>query len=77
VRRIVRESCWRDRAKSHAVKEVFKLKGLEPDAEYELRFEDYDVPTVVATGRSLMEKGLAIQLPNKESSQIIYLQRRK
>lgn len=65
------------RAKSPSAQKVFKLDGLKTDVEYALRFEDYDVPATVATGQSLMEDGLSIHLPARESSQMVYLEERR
>lgn len=61
------------RANSPSAREVFKLKGLDPRATYELRFEDYGVPSASATGQALMQNGLSVDLPAEESSQVVYL----
>ncbi|MBN1588596.1 MAG: alpha-galactosidase [Pirellulales bacterium] len=65
------------RAKSPSAQEVFKLDGLKPDAVYTLRFEDYGVSKTVATGRSLMQRGLFIHLPSQETSQVVYLEEQR
>ncbi|MBN2579808.1 MAG: alpha-galactosidase [Pirellulales bacterium] len=65
------------RVQSPSAREVFKLDGLEPDAAYELRFEDHDVPPITLTGRTLKRDGLPVQLPNRESSQIVYFKRQR
>ena len=54
---------------------VFKLKGLEPDAEYQLSFEDYGEPVRRVRGSDLLSTGIEVVLPETESSQLVYLSR--
>ena len=55
---------------------AFKLKGLSPEAEYALSFEDRSSPATIARGADLMETGVELNLPERESSEIVLLQRR-
>ena len=49
----------------------FVLKGLQPSAHYQLRFHDHTSPDRVATERALMSRGLSVQLPLENSSEIV------
>jgi alpha-galactosidase len=53
----------------------FVLKGLDASASYELSFEDGSSPRAVMRGADLMSAGVTVQLPEPESSDLIYLQR--
>ena len=52
---------------------TFHLKGLNPRAQYELTFEDNDLPAVHRRGAELMRDGIEISLPEPQSSQLIYI----
>jgi len=51
-----------------------KLRGLEPEREYLLWSEDGGVSVGRATGARLMEQGLRITLPDRYTSDLIYVQ---
>ncbi len=51
-----------------------RLKGLTPEAQYRLRSEDSSVAEGVRSGKELMSYGLKIKLPNKYSSDLVYLE---
>jgi alpha-galactosidase len=48
---------------------TYRLRGLEPEAEYRLTNLDEPKPTTL-TGRELMERGLTIRLPGKPSAAV-------
>ncbi|MGH9544913.1 MAG: alpha-galactosidase [Terriglobales bacterium] len=50
------------------------LKGLAPNANYKIRTEDHSTPDATYSGAKLMDTGLAIQLPAKFTSDLIYLE---
>ena len=50
------------------------LRGLMPDAKYKLRTEDHSTPDATYSGEQLMNTGLAIALPGKYTSDLIYLE---
>ncbi|MGC2402583.1 MAG: alpha-galactosidase [Acidobacteriaceae bacterium] len=50
------------------------LKGLEPDVSYKVRAEDHSTADKTYSGHELMSSGLAIRLPGKYSSDLIYLE---
>jgi alpha-galactosidase len=52
----------------------FKLRGLEPDAQYRVENTDTNQP-VTKTGKELMEKGLAVEIPDRPGAAIVkYIQ---
>jgi alpha-galactosidase len=53
----------------------FRLKGLDPDARYELTCEDKSSPTTIKTGRELLDEGVTIELAEPENSELIYIVR--
>jgi hypothetical protein len=53
----------------------FMLKGLRPNHAYALRFEDETNPPTARTGAELMTTGLAMKLPERESSDVVHIQR--
>jgi hypothetical protein len=55
---------------------AFVLKGLAADAQYALTFEDQSSPPTVKTGKELMGDGIKLNLPERESSEIVHVQRR-
>lgn len=52
----------------------FALKGLESRGRYRLHFQDGSAPDREATGRELMESGLAVRLPTPLSSELVFLE---
>ena len=53
---------------------AIKLKGLGPRKEYWAWCEDGSIKPGVRTGKALMDEGLAVTLPQKYTSDLIYLQ---
>ena len=53
----------------------FLLKGLQPSAHYQLQFHDHSSPDRVVTGRELMGRGLAVELPWSNSSEIVSIRK--
>jgi len=53
----------------------FVLKGLRPDARYELTSEDDSVPSEEFTGDALTKNGFVARLDGTESSDIIFIER--
>ena len=48
----------------------YKIGGLEPDAQYELR--DFDnAETTTTAGRDLMDKGLTINIPEQPGAAVV------
>jgi len=54
--------------------QTVRLKGLEAGARYRLWCEDGSIETSIVDGRELTEEGLAITLPNRYSSDLIFIQ---
>ena len=54
---------------------TFSLRGLRPEVEYQLHFEDHSSPDRRAQGRDLMSAGLAVSLPEPESSELVFIRR--
>jgi hypothetical protein len=66
---IFRRSACDDSARS------FKLKALDPAAEYQVRDLDTATPTTL-TGKALMDQGIPITLPSKPAAAVfVYLQK--
>ncbi|MGQ9698014.1 MAG: alpha-galactosidase [Armatimonadota bacterium] len=55
-------------------RETLRLKGLRPERQYRLRFEDGTSPELTASGRELIEAGLKVTLPEAESSELVYIE---
>jgi len=53
--------------------ETFVLKGLEPEKEYALHFQDQSAPDRKATGNELLTKGLTVSLTGPNTSEIVFL----
>jgi len=53
---------------------TFLLKGLQPEARYQLRFNDGSSPNRRLTGHELTEKGLNVSLGLPNSSEIVFLE---
>jgi alpha-galactosidase len=56
---------------------LFRLKGLDPAARYELTFEDGTSKPATSSGRDLMEQGVAVELPETDSSEIVWIEPRQ
>jgi hypothetical protein len=54
-----------------------RLKGLEPRAQYHLRSEDGSLAEQTRDGQELMSAGLLLKLPEKFSSDLIYVESAK
>jgi len=52
----------------------FILAGLNPDAHYQLHFEDGSAPDHAASGSDLLKGGLTIHLKNPLGSELVFLQ---
>ena len=55
----------------------FVLKGLRPDRQYKLHFEDRTSPDRTSPGRDLMNSGLAVSLAEPESSELVFVDETK
>lgn len=53
---------------------VFRLQGLNADAQYELKFYDHSAADQTMNGRTLMTKGILVHLPHSDSSEIVFLE---
>ena len=51
----------------------FQLKGLNPTALYAITFEDNSSPAQQLTGAALMKEGVEVNLPETESSELVWL----
>ncbi len=63
------------RGSEKETRHVFKWRGLSSGARYQARFADGTSETVTRTGDDLMQNGLAITLPDPQTSEIVLLQR--
>ena len=54
--------------------QVVKLKGLKARRKYQVWCEDGSVTPTVRTGKSLMHEGLTITLPERYTSDLVYVQ---
>jgi alpha-galactosidase len=61
------------RGKTAEDRHVFKLKGLDPAARYQLAFEDGSSQPSVQTGAELMQNGATVTLAETESSELVWL----
>ncbi len=52
----------------------FVLKGLKGDSSYQVIFHDHSSPDLVLKGSELMGPGLRVQLPQANSSEIVFLE---
>jgi hypothetical protein len=55
----------------------FWLKGLQPEREYEVQFEDHPASNRQARGSELMSSGLVVSLPEPESSDLVFIRARE
>jgi alpha-galactosidase len=62
------------RPKSPADSMAVKLKGLEPEKTYRVWGEDGSITEGVRTGKALMAEGVTIELPQQNTSDLIYVQ---
>lgn len=53
---------------------VFPLKGLSIGRHYSLRFQDHSFPNRIASGDELLEKGLALDLKEPNTSELVFFQ---
>jgi hypothetical protein len=51
---------------------LFKLKGLAPKKRYEVSFEDGTGKPITISGQELMQQGIGVTLPTRESSELIF-----
>ncbi len=52
---------------------AFVLRGLTPGAKYAIEFEDGSSQPEMMTGTQLMSAGVKLNLPERESSEIVYI----
>jgi hypothetical protein len=50
------------------------LKGLSPVTHYKVTTEDHSTATATYSGAELMSDGLPIRLPEKYTSDLVYLE---
>lgn len=62
------------RPESPESRQAVKLKGLEPEGRYWLWCEDGSIEPGASAGKALMEQGLMIALPERYTSDLIFLQ---
>jgi hypothetical protein len=55
-------------------RQTVKLKGLQPDGKYWLWCEDGSIEPGVRSGKELMDRGLAVCLPQPYTSDLIFFQ---
>ena len=55
--------------------QVVSLEGLDPKADYRVSFEDTP-ETFTRGGKSLMEEGLRLNLAERFTSALVYLERK-
>ena len=60
------------RGTTDAFLHFFKLKGLAAERKYELTFEDGTEKPIAMSGQELMQKGIGVNLPGRESSELIF-----
>jgi hypothetical protein len=56
-------------------KHTFLLRGMRPESAYRLHFRDESSPDRTMTGRELQQTGIAVRLPQHESSEIMTIER--
>jgi alpha-galactosidase len=52
----------------------FKLKGLDPKKRYEVSYEDGTGKPVTLSGQELMQQGIGVTLPGRETSELIFFE---
>jgi hypothetical protein len=50
------------------------LRGLDPQGRYALRAEDHSLSDAAFSGAELMDSGLTVRLPNKYTSDLVYVE---
>jgi hypothetical protein len=55
---------------------IYKLVGLSPTDEYDLRFEDKTSTDTIQSGAELMKNGLYMRLEEPETSELVYIEKR-
>lgn len=70
------DSLFAFRGNNAEPRHAFELKGLAPEADYALSFADGSSPASVARGADLMHAGVELNLPERESSEIVFIRRR-
>ena len=60
------------RGTTDAFLHVFKLKGLAAEKRYEVSYEDGTGKPVTLTGQELMQQGIGVTLPSRDSSELIF-----
>ena len=53
---------------------AFVLQGLRPDRQYRLRFHDHSSADRTVAGSELMSKGLAVNLPSPQTSELVFVE---
>jgi len=64
------------RGKTDQPQHAFKLRGLDPNATYELSYEDAAGVPSAASGQDLTARGLAVRLAEAESSELVWFRRK-
>jgi alpha-galactosidase len=54
---------------------TFVFKGLDPEAQYALSFQDGSAADTAASGRELLGQGLRLRLREPQTSEIVHIQR--
>jgi len=72
--RIQRGTVYVFRPNSERARQVIYLKGLDADASYHIRGEDGAIGEQTQSGRALMEEGIAVTLPARFTSEIVYVE---
>ncbi len=62
------------RPDSDSLTKTVTLKGLEPNASYNVRTQDHSTMEGNYSGQELMNRGLVIHLPRKYTSDLVYLE---
>ena len=53
--------------------DTFLLEGLQPGSQYQVDFEDHPSENRRVSGHELMRRGLAVSLPEPESSELVFI----
>jgi len=72
TRKPVAAPCSHFAGKNEEPHHAFKLKGLSPDAQYALFFEDSSNPAITARGAELMKTGVELNLPERNCSELVF-----
>jgi hypothetical protein len=62
------------RPNSERARQVVYLQGLEPAKSYRIRGEDGSMAEAVLSGAALMDDGIALTLPRRFTSDLIYVE---